>query len=160
MFFAAVPPRESKVKNTLKTFLLSFDSVCSTRRRGNFHTFWQLFTRSLSIRSPCDWKIPCAAGLHSQDYPGVGPAWHELDEGSDPIWGEILTSKQAHFSTGEFRWRIWLFPTSSSPRVACGSFWQVTRPSLESIGDIIQSTISLYDYIFFSSKIHFFSTSV
>ena len=54
MFFAAVPPRESKVKNTLKTFLLSFDSVCSTRRRGNFHTFWQLFTRSLSIRSPCD----------------------------------------------------------------------------------------------------------
>ena len=66
---------------------------------------------------------------------------YDLDEGSDPIWGGILISSNSFFDW----WFQVLYSSISNSkfptrRLQC-LFWQVKRPSLKSIVDIIQSIV-------------------
>ena len=80
---------------------------------------------------------------------------HDPNEGFDPIWGGILTSKQSHFSAGEFQccnnaavFMYFPLQVSHTSPVALvlasnmsfsGNLWK----AMQSIGDIIQSVVSI-----------------
>ena len=92
----------------------------------HIHSFSQFFARCLSFRSPSDLTIACAA--QTLFFQQLRESFQFLS-----IW---LVSMGWHS-------RIFNYFQVQVPhgRMWC-SFWQVMSPSLESIGNIIQSIIS------------------